>query len=181
MMRSFLLVIVVSFSAFVSVCFGQSNNVLAVGEGHTCFVAVGQMRCWGWGRYGQLGTGSTANLGDALQMSLLGPISFAPSLGKVTSVSAGRCHSCALMETGKVVCFGSSAFVFNNYGQLGIGNNGRVGCGLACLSTVDLSGISFGDTYFATAVSSSGDHNCALFANGKVRWYLIVYQYIKFG
>ncbi len=164
-MRS-VIVIVVTLSAFVSVCFGQSNNVLAVGSSHTCFGSAGQMRCWGWGSLGQLGTGSITNLGDGPnEMSLIGPIPFAPSLGRVTSVNAGYSHSCALMETGKVVCFGHGS-----NGWLGIGSTSYVGCGGSCLSTVDLSGIAFGDTFLVTAVSSGESHNCALFTNGKVRW-----------
>ncbi len=163
----YLVVIVVTWSAIVSVCFGQSNSVVAVGEFNTCFGAAGQMRCWGWGLDGQLGSGSTANLGDAPNdMGLIEAISFAPSLGKVTSVSAGVFHSCALMETGKVVCFGNGGT-----GRLGIGNSANVGCGGSCLSTVNLSGIAFGDTFLATSVSCGSAHNCALFANGKVRWY----------
>ena len=119
------------------------------------------------GEYGRLGTGSTADLGDAPnEMSLIGPISFAPSLGKVTSVSAGQDHSCALMETGKVVCFGRG-----DSGPLGIGSFSFVGCGGSCLSTVDLNGIAFKDTFLVTAISSGQSHNCAIFTNGKVRWY----------
>jgi alpha-tubulin suppressor-like RCC1 family protein len=161
------IVIVVSLSALVSVCFGQRNDVVAVGYQHTCFVAAGQMRCWGWGEYGQLGTGSTADLGAAPdQMSLIGPIAFASSLGKVTSVSTSYYHSCALMETGKVVCFGEGG-----YGQLGIGSGASAGRGGTFLSTVNLSGIVFKDTFLVTAISSGSQHNCALFTNGKVRWY----------
>ncbi len=167
-MRS-IFVIIFFLSAFKSVCFCQSNNVLAVANHHTCFGAVGQMRCWGRGDRGQLGTGSIANLGDAPnQMSLIGPISFAPSLGKVTSVGAGQVRSCALMETGKVVCFG-------NGGYLGIGGPSSVGCGGACLSTVNLIGIAFKDTFLVTAISSGAEHNCTLFTNGKVRWYTFYY------
>jgi alpha-tubulin suppressor-like RCC1 family protein len=167
----FLVAIVVTMSAFVSVCFGQGNNVVAVGSYHTCLGSGGQMRCWGMGLYGQLGTGSTANLGDAPnEMSLIGRIAFAPSLGKVTSVSAGEMHTCAFMDTGKVVCFGIGAL-------LGIGSYSWVGCGGSCLSTVDLSGITFKDTFLVTAISSGGNHNCALFSNGKVRWYIFAFDF----
>ncbi len=162
-----LIVNVVCLSAFVSVCFGQSNIVLAVGNEHACFVAAGQMRCWGEGSDGRLGTEATTNVGDVPnQMSLVGPISIAPSLGKASSVSAGYLHSCALMETGKVVCFGNGG-----NGRLGIGSSSSVGCGGSCLSLVDLSGIAFKDTFLVTAVSSGSNHNCALFSSGKVRWY----------
>ncbi len=162
------IVFVLSLSAFVSVCFGQSNNV-AVGQYHTCFVAAGQMRCWGGGWEGQLGSGSIANLGIAPnQMSLVGPIAFAPSLGKATSVSAGEWHTCAIMETGGVVCFGHG-----NNGALGIGSEASVGCGGTCLSTVNLNGIAFRDSFLVTVLSSGCFHNCALFAKGKIRWYFI--------
>lgn len=151
----------------LSTCLGE-EAVIAVGEAHTCFGAVGQVRCWGRGSEGQIGTGSSSDMGSSPnQVSSLGPISFAPSLGKITSLSTGYRHTCALFLQGRIVCFG-----LNNYGQLGIGNTSSVGCGPVCLSITNINGLGFQNpTFTVKAVSSGGWHNCALFSNGKVRWY----------
>jgi hypothetical protein len=160
-MKSFI-VLSLSLSAIICVCFGDST-VFAVGALHTCFNDSGQMKCWGYGVAGQLGTGSTSS---GISPNQITAISFASSLGKVTNVRAGTQHSCALFDSGKLVCFG-----INLDGSLGIGSQTYAGCGGSCLSTIQLTGIGFADpTVLVSAVSPGGYHSCALFTNGKVRW-----------
>lgn len=151
-------------------CSSQNqDSAIGVAEFHTCFSFSGEVRCWGQGQHGRLGTGSTSLVGAAAdQMSVIVPIPFSLMLGKVTYVSIGNIHSCALFDSGRIACFGDGSS-----GRLGLGNSAQVGCGGSCLSTVQLIGIEFGDpTVLATAVSSGSHHSCALFTNGKVRWYV---------
>lgn len=89
------------------------NDVASVSAGsmHTCAVTTGgALYCWGRNQYGQLGDGTA-------QDRLIPTMVLGLSSG-VVSVSAGNDHTCAMMATGAVQCWGS-----NQYGQLGTGNN----------------------------------------------------------
>lgn len=67
-------------------------------------------QCWGRNTLGQLGDG-THNSSNT-------PVSVANTLGHgVVKIVTGRNHSCALLKTGAVKCWGQ-----NQYGQLGTGN-----------------------------------------------------------
>lgn len=75
-------------------------------------------KCWGRGEGGQLGTESILTLGD--DPSELGNALGAVNLGSGVAsvdVTAGQQHTCALLDTGAIKCWGK-----NFYGNLGIGN-----------------------------------------------------------
>ncbi|MDF1759966.1 MAG: hypothetical protein P1U40_05475 [Coxiellaceae bacterium] len=66
-------------------------------------------QCWGKNNQGQLGDGTQSNSNI--------PVKVAAALGNgVVKISSGRHHSCALLKTGAVKCWGQ-----NQYGQLGDG------------------------------------------------------------
>ena len=71
-------------------------------------------------------------------------------------VAAGVEHTCALLSSGAMKCWGS-----NNYGQLGLGNTDDVNI------PTDLPVFEGGAR--ATAISAGADHTCALFDNGAVK------------
>ena len=72
------------------------------------------------------------------------------------SVAAGGAHACAVVDDGRVKCWG-----LNNSGQLG---NGHSGNGLVAKRPVAVVGVKG-----ATAVAAGGAHSCALLkAGGKV-------------
>lgn len=74
---------------------------------HVCGVVEGQVRCFGDGEFGKLGT-STADAKDAARpVNLPGP---------AVEVSAGHDHTCARLGDGRVFCWGSDA-----RGELGTG------------------------------------------------------------
>ena len=74
---------------------------LAVGWNHNCAVtAQGAVKCWGWNEAGQLGDGSTLNRTTPINVSTL-------SSG-VKRVAAGAYHTCALMTTGTINCWGAN-------------------------------------------------------------------------
>ncbi len=114
---------------------------------HTCAVVLdGSVLCWGDNQYGQLGTGSAGG-------SQAYPQPVIDVAGKAAIVASGSRHTCVLLKTGAVQCWGAGG-----QGQLGDGT-----------ST---------DRYTATVVPglpsdvvsmASGElHSCVLAAGGKV-------------
>ncbi len=103
---------------------------IAGGFGHTCAVIFsGAARCWGDNGTGQLGN-STMNSATAPtvveSVKTFNTIGFGGSSSTVTirtplsngvTITAGRRHTCALLATGAVLCWGE-----NSSGQLGIGS-----------------------------------------------------------
>jgi alpha-tubulin suppressor-like RCC1 family protein len=138
---------------------------VSAGGSHTCVLFTnGGIRCFGYGNSGQLGTGSTANVGDqANEMSQLDFIAFSNDGIAATQVSAGYLHTCVLFTNGGLRCFGSASS-----GQLGTGSTTNVGDlpnQIAQLGFIAFSN----DGIAATQVSAGNAHTCVLFANGGVR------------
>jgi alpha-tubulin suppressor-like RCC1 family protein len=100
---------------------GTPAKLIASGRRHTCALATDEsVHCWGLNSNGQLGLGTIAALGDNETPSIGGFINFAG--GKVISLALGYSSSCALLDSGKVRCWGN-----NTYGQLGQGNLVQIG------------------------------------------------------
>jgi hypothetical protein len=128
---------------------GLSSGVAAVAAGghHTCaLMASGSVKCWGYNAFGQLGDGTTTDRTT--------PVSVSGLPGAATALSAGADHTCALLGTGGVTCWG-----FNVSGQLGDGS-------LTSRPTpTAVSGLSSG----VTEISAGADHTCAVAAGGLVK------------
>ena len=78
------------------------------------------MRCWGEGDKGQLGYGTTDNIGDD---ETLESLDIAVNLGEeAVQIAAGKEHTCAILVTGDLVCWG-----LNTNGQLGYGHTNNIG------------------------------------------------------
>ncbi|CAE7764642.1 HERC5, partial [Symbiodinium necroappetens] len=73
-----------------------------------------ELSCWGQNDKGQLGQGDTLPRPTQQAPVLLG--------AQVVQVSSGAHHSCALLQTGEVKCWGA-----NNRGQLGLGDSANRG------------------------------------------------------
>ncbi len=118
---------------------------LAAGGGHTCATMPdGRLMCWGWDEYGQLG--------DSAQHYARSTPVDADGVGGAIAVDAGYQHTCAVVASGVVKCWG-----YNRWGQIGGGN----GNGANTAVTV----IGIGP---AIAVGAGGYHSCALLADGSV-------------
>ncbi len=132
--------------------FGASQ--LDAGGRHTCAVRSDTtLHCWGSNRYGQLGrpdNSGTENSNPAPAPVMLG----AGALTGVVQVSAGESSTCAVLNTGRIYCFG-----INQYGQLG--NNTNLGTADPNPAPALVAGI-----VDATQVSISTDHTCARRSNG---------------
>jgi alpha-tubulin suppressor-like RCC1 family protein len=95
-------------------------DAIAVGAGHSCAVLSGGAKCWGSNEYGQLGNGVSGAGANPTPVDVLAVVTPSPTpLTGVSSVVAGRYHTCALTATGGVKCWGR-----NDRGQLGNGTGG---------------------------------------------------------
>ncbi|MEW5742052.1 MAG: hypothetical protein AB1938_24265 [Myxococcota bacterium] len=126
---------------------GLSQGVLSVrAAGYfSCAALVsGEVRCWGYNTYGQLGDGTTSTRGTP------GPVA---GLSGVTALALGTNHACALLSSGGVKCWG-----YNTYGQLGNGTT------VNSPTPVDVQGLAG-----ALALAAGTYHTCALLMGGTVK------------
>lgn len=92
----------------------RSATSIAVGGTHSCAIlSDGSVSCWGANSWGQLGYGTPLDVGGESTPASVPPLSF-PEPAR--SLALGFDHSCALLESGKVHCWGA-----NFFGQLGRG------------------------------------------------------------
>jgi alpha-tubulin suppressor-like RCC1 family protein len=130
---------------------------LSAGGAHSCaLLDTGTVRCWGHGENGQLGYGNTNNIGDDEAPETAGDV---PVGGRVVQVSAGNAHTCALLDTGDVRCWGSGLF-----GKLGYGNTHHIGDDEAPESAgnVALGGV-------PVQLATGAFHTCAVLDTGLAR------------
>ena len=100
---------------------GQAVRAITGGNSHFCAIyADGTVHCWGYSGLGNLGLGRTANFGDDPGETNIG----ATNLGgqRAVAVAAGHHHTCAVLDTGRLRCWG-----YNASGQLGLGSNTSIG------------------------------------------------------
>jgi alpha-tubulin suppressor-like RCC1 family protein len=112
---------------------GRTAKAITVGAYHTCALLDNDtVRCWGNSGYGQLGLGDAANrgvgpgeMGDDLPVVVLGA-------GRTAkAITAGRYHTCALLDNDTVKCWGN-----NDYGQLGLGDTANRGDGVGPIGDI---------------------------------------------
>ncbi|MCB1017084.1 MAG: carboxypeptidase regulatory-like domain-containing protein [Acidimicrobiales bacterium] len=146
--------------ALPTVALGTGRTAIAITAAgvHTCaLLDDGRVKCWGSGFAGRLGSGGTANLGD-------GPGEMGDALAPVdlgtgrtaTALTAGRDHTCALLDDGSVKCWGE-----NEFGQLGLGDTADRGDQAGEMGDA-LPAVALGTGRTALAVSAGSHHTCAL-------------------
>ena len=137
---------------------------LSAGWGHTCAVlATGMVKCWGQGGDGQLGLGFKDRGGDRNGMgSALPPVDVGTGRTAV-AVSAGGLHTCAVLDTGAVKCWGEA-----DHGKLGLGDTKNRG-GQPNEMGDALPAVDLGTGRTAVAVAAGGMHTCALLDTGAVK------------
>ena len=105
-------------SALVSL--GAPASQLSLGQDFSCAIlGLGRVRCWGYNYYGQLGQGHQMSIGDD-ELPSLGEDVELPS--RAIMLSTGNHHSCTLLQSGKLVCWGE-----NYQGQLGLAHRHNIG------------------------------------------------------
>ncbi|HET6585081.1 MAG TPA: hypothetical protein VFG69_16605, partial [Nannocystaceae bacterium] len=129
---------------------GGTVTQIVAGGFHTCaLLEGGAVRCWGRGLQGQLGYGSIATIGDDELPSAVGPVD---TDGIVTQLAAGYFHTCALLDSGAVRCWG-----FGGFGELGTADTIDIGDDElpTAVAPVDVGGD-------VVQIATTNDHVCAL-------------------
>lgn len=114
---------------------------------HACAIHNGAVKCWGDNSNGQLGNGTTGGTSNV-------PVQVSGLTSGAVSVAVSLWHSCAVMNTGSVKCWGN-----NSHGQLG--NNSTVNSNVP----VDVIGVTS-----ATLVSVATRYSCATDAGALKCW-----------
>jgi len=127
---------------------GLSIGVKALAAGgHTCALLVsGGVKCWGQNHFGELGDGTTTNRPT--------PVDVVGLSSGVAAIAIEDVHTCALMVSGAVKCWGS-----NTDGELGDGTTTDRS------TPVDVAGLSAG----VAAVGAGDFQSCALLSAGSVK------------
>lgn len=133
---------------------------LAAGDRHTCaLIEGGTIRCWGDGSFGQLGYGSTNNVGDNETPASAGNLALPAA---ALAIDAGEGHTCARFEDDVVRCWGK-----NWNGQLGYANTAAMQLLGDDELPNPLDGIMLGDV--PTQLSIGSQFGCVRFASGQLR------------
>ena len=129
---------------------------------YACAVlSSGGVDCWGQNYTGQLGDGTTTSSSSPVQASgVTGAKALA--IGLAYTVASWGNHTCAVLTSGGVDCWG-----YNGYGELG---NGTSGPGHDSSVPVSVSGLSGAVAVTATysEFSTGGGTTCALLTDGAV-------------
>ncbi len=124
-------------------------TAVAAGYSHSCAIVAGGVKCWGSNVSGELGDGTTSESHV--------PVSVENLTGTAMSISIGVAHTCAVMSTTKIQCWG-----YNSNGQLGNNSNAST----AANGPTTVVSIPSG----ATAVAAGGYHTCAIVSGGVACW-----------
>lgn len=140
---------------------GAADHRLALGQSHTCaIVGNGTVRCWGFNAGGQLGTGSTAAIGDDEPASAGAPVDLGPGV-RARAIVAGDFHTCAIVGDGSVRCWGE-----NRFGQLGYARTDDIGDDE---SPASAGPVNLGPGRTARALVAGSNFTCALLDDSSVR------------
>ena len=129
---------------------GATAVSITAGYFHTCAVLnTGAVNCWGDNVYGQLGNNTTTYSSA--------PVAVAAFTDGATAVSitAGAYHTCAVLNTGAVNCWG-----YNGDGQLGNNTTNN--------SSAPVAVSAFTDGATAVSITAGASHTCALLNTGAV-------------
>lgn len=119
---------------------------ITAGTEHTCALdPSGEVWCWGFNRYGQLGQGSPSETPRTVPDRVL------PRLA-ATAIDAGGANTCALVVGGSVSCWGD-----NSNGQLGTGTTTSSARPTLVLGLRGATSVSAGGTACATVPGGRAD------------------------
>jgi alpha-tubulin suppressor-like RCC1 family protein len=130
-------------------------TAVSTGDNHSCaLLSTGRIECWGGNEYGVLGDGSETGPETCGPEAI--PCSMTPvgvtGITNAIAVAAGYNHTCAVLSTGHVECWG-----WDIHGELG---NGKT---QTSPIPVEVTGITN-----ATSVTTGND-SCALLTTGHVK------------
>jgi alpha-tubulin suppressor-like RCC1 family protein len=131
---------------------GTDRTAVAINAGgyHTCAILDdGSVSCWGRNWAGQLGDGTSTDRDTPTQTSSLGTDRTA------VAITAGKFHTCAILDDGSVSCWG-----YNGYGQLGDGTTTN--------RNTPTQTSTLGTDRTAVAITAATRHTCAILDDGSV-------------
>ena len=136
----------------------SNAGVLAAGAIHNCLLTDdGGVKCWGDGRFGQLGSQNAQGCAAAHIPCSRVPVDVDGLTDGVAALAAGADHNCALTEEGEVWCWGENAS-----GQLGSETTDTCAFDVLCsVAPVEVSGL-----IGTMALAAGAAHTCALDASG---------------
>lgn len=144
---------------------GRVATAIACGDNHTCaLLDDGSIKCWGYNFFGQLGVEDSQNRGD--DADEMGDGLPAVKLGtgvKVIAIAAGSNHNCALLEGGKLKCWGSNLGT-----KIGLSGHPIIGATPGDMGD-NLTALDLGDGATAMAVAAGHGHTCALLEGGDLK------------
>jgi alpha-tubulin suppressor-like RCC1 family protein len=124
---------------------GGTVTAIAAGSRHTCVIMSDKSaKCWGRNVEGQLGSGNNT--------ASKSPVPVTSIAANIIAIAAGGDHTCALLGTGTVMCWG-----LNSNGQLGFGH------------TTNLNYASNVPTLSAISIDAGINHTCAVLSGGTVK------------
>jgi hypothetical protein len=107
-----------------AVSLGAGRRAIAVATGYDSACVLlnsNRVRCWGYGGSGNLGYGATDDIGDNELPTVVGTVNIG-SGRTARAIAVGWEHSCALLDNGRVRCWGHAL-----RGELGYGNTDMIG------------------------------------------------------
>ena len=126
---------------------GSGVKQVSVGGRHTCALTdAAAVKCWGSNTYGKLGDGTETDRST--------PVAVTGLASGVKAIAAGAEHTCALLDSGDVKCWG-----YNYRGQLGNGTDEDR------RAPADVLGLGSA----VTDLSASSHHTCALMISGEIK------------
>jgi alpha-tubulin suppressor-like RCC1 family protein len=150
--------------AFVDLGGALLVSRLSAGNTHVCAqFTTGTLKCWGSNEYGKLGYGDTQHRGDGSnEMGANLPFVDLGPGETVVRADCGSGHTCALLTSGGVKCWGYAEF-----GQLGYGDQENRGDGPGEMGA-NLSAVSLG-AVTVVGVSLGAHFTCVWVSTGRVK------------
>ncbi|NOT78266.1 MAG: hypothetical protein HOP07_04610 [Bacteriovoracaceae bacterium] len=142
----------------------QSTAMIASGANHNCYKDnIGRVKCWGRNNWGQLGYGDTNDRGDnGNEMGTNLPfvnLGTGLSAQKISAGNGGD-NTCALMNNGRVKCWGYGSN-WNEPGYMGYGHSNNIGDQVADMGD-NLPYISLGTGVLAKDIVTSSFNSCVI-------------------
>ena len=145
---------------------GRTAKRVVGGWQHTCAILDNDsLKCWGEGVNGKLGSGTSSigtrptDMGDALR-----PVNLGDGV-IVKSVALNYSHTCALLDSGRIKCWGA-----NGRGELGQGDTNERGSNAAATMGNALAPVKLGAGNLAATIVATGYYaSCVRMMNNAVK------------
>ena len=119
-------------------------NSISAGTRYSCGITTdNEAYCWGYGVFGQLGTGNTTSVNKPT------PVINPTGVSKWNSISTSGSHSCGLTTDNQAYCWGAG-----DDGRLGTGNETKVNKPTPVINPTGVSAWN--------SISTTGSHSCGL-------------------